>query len=166
MQGDPRFVVSDAAGEQVNAHEWGDGHAIDHKTALQFVIAWLQANLAGTKLVAAGHRVLLGGARFEAPVRIDADVLAYLDGLVAMETIAPALQCGRDPSASARHFPACCKSLASIARSIERCLRWRRPTRCPRTCAIHGLRHWGYHGISYDYISRQDAEVRSRGAAG
>ena len=67
------------------AHEWGEGHTIDHKTALHFVITWLEANLAGAKVVAAGHRVVLGGARFEAPVRIDADVLDYLDSLVVME---------------------------------------------------------------------------------
>ena len=71
MQGDPHFVVSDAAGKPMAAHEWGEGHAIDHRTALHFVITWLEANLVGTKVVAAGHRVVLGGARFEAPVRID-----------------------------------------------------------------------------------------------
>ena len=56
MQGDPHFVVSDAAGKPMGAHEWGEGHAIDHKTALHFVITWLEANLAGAKVVAAGHR--------------------------------------------------------------------------------------------------------------
>jgi acetate kinase len=38
MQGDPHFVVKDAAGKPLAAHEWGEGHAIDHKTALHFVI--------------------------------------------------------------------------------------------------------------------------------
>ena len=67
MQGDPHFVVKDATGKPLAAHEWGDGHAIDHKTALHFVITWLEANLSDMKVVAAGHRVVLGGARFEAP---------------------------------------------------------------------------------------------------
>ena len=35
--------------------------------------------------MAAGHRVVLGGARFHAPVRIEGDVLDYLDSLVVME---------------------------------------------------------------------------------
>src|SRR5580658_6311105 len=62
MQDDPHFVVKNAAGKPLDAHEWGEGHAIDHRTALHFVITWLEANLAGTKVTAAGHRVVLGGA--------------------------------------------------------------------------------------------------------
>nr|WP_294509455.1 hypothetical protein [uncultured Rhodopila sp.] len=70
MQDDPHFVVKNAAGKPLDAYEWGDGHAIDHRTALHFVITWLEANLANTKVVAAGHRFVLGGTRFEAAVRI------------------------------------------------------------------------------------------------
>src|SRR5271154_3606344 len=64
MQGDPHFVVKNEAGKPLAAHEWGDGHAIDHKTALHFIITWLEANLEDMKVVAAGHRVVLGGTRF------------------------------------------------------------------------------------------------------
>ncbi|MFZ1177497.1 MAG: hypothetical protein WAO15_14745, partial [Mycobacterium sp.] len=85
IQGDPHFVVKNAAGKPLEAHEWGESHAIDHRTALHFVITWLETNLADMKVVAAGHRVVLGGTRFEAPVLIDSDVLAYLDSLVVME---------------------------------------------------------------------------------
>ena len=52
------------------ASRW-KGH---HKTALQFVIAWLEANIADRKVTAAGHRVVLGGTRFEVPVKIEGDV--------------------------------------------------------------------------------------------
>jgi acetate kinase len=76
MQDDPHFVAKDPAGKPLDAHEWGEGHAIDHRTALHFVIIWLEANLADMKVVAAGHRVVLGGTRFEVPVRIDGEVLA------------------------------------------------------------------------------------------
>ena len=37
MQGDPRFVVQDAAGQPLDRHEWGEGHVIDHAAALRFV---------------------------------------------------------------------------------------------------------------------------------
>ena len=53
MQGDPHFVVQNAAGKPLDTHEWGEGHAIDHGTALRFVITWLEANLAGRKVWAA-----------------------------------------------------------------------------------------------------------------
>ena len=68
MHDDPHFVARDADGKPVDAHEWGEGHAIDHKTALHFVVTWLEANIAKLKVAAAGHRIVLGGTRFEAPV--------------------------------------------------------------------------------------------------
>jgi acetate kinase len=154
MQGDPHFVVSDATGKPMAAHEWGEGHAIDHKTALHFVIIWLEANLAATKVVAAGHRVVLGGARFEAPVRIDADVLTYLDSLVVMEPSHQPFNV-----AGARAFAEAFPGLPQVAcfdSSFHRTM-----PEVAQTYALAqdvrdtGLCHWGYHGISYDYISRQ-----------
>jgi acetate kinase len=85
MQTDPKFVAKNSAGKTLETHEFGKDRAIDHRTALHFVITWLEKNITGMKVVAAGHRVVLGGTRFEAPVLIDADVLAYLDSLVLME---------------------------------------------------------------------------------
>jgi hypothetical protein len=183
MENVPHFVVKNAAGKEFGVHEWAKGRAIDHKTALHFVITWLEANLGDRKVVAAGHRIVLGGSRFEAPVRIDSDVLAYLDSLVIMEpSHQPYNVLGARALAEA--FPglpqvACFDrgpriiavagnlghlwgeqhrietrtkpnhlwvnsgrltiggnySRSPTARSIGRCRRCRRPTRCPRTCA-------------------------------
>ncbi len=76
MQTDPHFAAKNSDGKPLDAHEFGKGRAIDHRTALHFVITWLEKTIAKMKVVAAGHRVVLGGPRFEAPVLIDADVLA------------------------------------------------------------------------------------------
>ncbi len=94
MQDDPHFVAKNPAGKPWDAHEWGDGQAIDHKTALHFVITWLEAN-ADMKVVAAGHRVVLGGTRFKAPVRIEGDVLDYLEFAGGDGAVAPDLQRAR-----------------------------------------------------------------------
>ncbi len=154
MQGDPHFVVSDTVGKPTGAHEWGDGHAIDHKTALHFVIDWLEANLIRTKVVAAGHRVVLGGTRFEAPVRIDADVLTYLDSLVVMEPSHQPFNVG-GARAFAEAFPGL-PQVACFDSSFHRTMPVVAQTYAlPKDVRDAGVRHWGYHGISYDYISRQ-----------
>jgi len=44
VQGDPHFVANGANGKPLHAHRWGAGHAIDHKTDLQYVITWLESN--------------------------------------------------------------------------------------------------------------------------
>ena len=43
MESVPHFVVKNAAGKEFVVHEWAKGRAIDHKTALHFVITWLEA---------------------------------------------------------------------------------------------------------------------------
>ena len=154
MQGDPHFIVKDAAGKPMAAHEWGEGHTIDHRTALHFVITWLEANLAGTKVVAAGHRVVLGGTRFEAPVLIDADVLDYLDSLVVMEPSHQPFNV-RGARAFAEAFPGL-PQVACFDTSFHRTMpEVAQIYALPKDVRDDGVRHWGYHGISYDYISRQ-----------
>jgi acetate kinase len=154
MESDPHFVVTNAAGKQLGQHEWGKDRAIDHKTALHFVITWLEANQSDTKVVAAGHRVVLGGTRFETPVRIDSDVLAYLDSLVVMEpSHQPYNVLGARALAEA--FPGL-PQVACFDSSFHRTMpEVAQIYALPQDVRDAGVRHWGYHGISYDYISRQ-----------
>ena len=154
MENEPHFAVKSDTGKPLDDHKWGEGHAIDHKTALHFVITWLEANLTDTKVVAAGHRVVLGGARFEAPVRIDSDVLGYLDSLVVME---PSHQPYNilGARALAEAFPGLMQ-VACFDSSFHRTMpEVAQIYALPQDVRDAGVRHWGYHGISYDYISRQ-----------
>ncbi|MEO8154734.1 MAG: acetate/propionate family kinase [Rhizobacter sp.] len=154
MQSSPHFAVKNAAGKLMHSHEWGEGQAIDHAAALQYVISWLAANLAETHIVAAGHRVVLGGTRYDAPVRIDSEVLAHLDSLAAMEP-------SHQPAniAGARAFAEAFPGLPQVAcfdSSFHRTMPAVAQTYAlPQELRDAGVRHWGAHGISYDYISRQ-----------
>ena len=154
MQRGPRFVVKDSAGHQMAAHQWGEGAEIDHAAAMTHVIGWLHANLTGRKLVAAGHRVVLGGARYTAPVMIGAEVLDHLDSLVAME---PSHQ--RFNLAAIRDIATAFPGLPQVAcfdSSFHRTMPEVAQTYAlPKEVRDAGVRHWGYHGISYDHISRQ-----------
>ena len=154
MQGDPHFVATRPDGTPWATHGWGDGHSIDAAAALQFVIAWLEANLAGAKVVGAGHRIVLGGERYEAPVRLETDVLDYLDGLVAME---PSHQAAN--LSGARAFAAAFPGIPQVAcfdTSFHRTMPDVAQTYAlPQAVRDLGVRHWGFHGLSYEYISRQ-----------
>jgi len=154
MEDDPRFVAKNPEGKPLATHDWGAGQTIDHKAALHFVITWLEANIADLRVVAAGHRIVLGGPRFETPVRIEGDVLDYLDSLSAMEpSHQPYNVLGIRALAEAfPHVPqvACFdnsfhKTMPEVAQIYA----------LPKDVRDAGVRHWGYHGISYDYISRQ-----------
>ena len=154
MQSDPHFVVKNEAGKPLATHEWGDSHTIDHKTALHFVITWLEANLADMKVAATGHRVVLGGGRFEARTRIDGDVLDYLASLAVMEPSHQTFNV-RGAQALAEAFPGL-PQVACFDSSFHRTMpEVAQIYALPRDVRDAGVRHWGYHGISYDYISRQ-----------
>ena len=136
MQDDPHFVAKNPAGKQLGAHEWGNGQAIDHKTALHFVITWLEANVADMKVVAAGHRVVLGGIALRG-TGADRGRRAGLSR-IRSRSMEPSHQTfnvrGARALAEAFPGPAAGRLLRQL-RSTGRCRRWRRPTRCRRTCA-------------------------------
>jgi acetate kinase len=154
LQAAPRFVVADGVGKPLDSYDWGEGHAIDHKAAMQFVVAWLEHRLVEIEVAAAGHRVLLGGTRFEGPVLIDDGVLDYLDSLSAMEPSHQPFNLR-----GARAFAAAFPSLPQVAcfdTSFHRTMPTVAQTYAvPKNVRDAGVRHWGYHGISYDYIGRQ-----------
>ena len=52
MQGNPHFVAKDETGKALDAQEWGKDHAIDHQTAMRFVVTWLESKIAGMRIVA------------------------------------------------------------------------------------------------------------------
>jgi acetate kinase len=158
MHIDPRFTVSNDTGKQLDTHTWGKNREIDHKTALQFVTAWLEANIVGLKVVAAGHRIVLGGSRFAGPARIDDDVLAYLDSLVLMEPSHQPYNV-RGARALGEAFPGL-PQVACFDTSFHRTMPEAAQTYAlPKDVRDAGVHHWGYHGISYDYISRQVAKL-------
>lgn len=163
LQGEPRFSVKDAAGKPLGAHGWGDDHVIDHAAAMQHVIRWLQAYLSDVQIVAAGHRVVLGGERFDAPVLIDDEVLAYLDGLVVMEPFHQPFNVA-GVRACAQAFPGL-PQVACFDSSFHRTMpEVAQIYALPKDVRDAGVRHWGYHGLSFDYISGQlpkfDAQAR------
>jgi len=154
MADDAHFVAKNPDGKQLGNHEWGKGHTIDHKTALHYAVSWLEANVTGMKVMAAGHRVVLGGSRFEAPVLINDEVLAYLESLCVMEPSHQIFNL-RGAQSMAEAFPDL-PQVACFDTSFHRTMPAVAQTYAlPKEVRDAGVQHWGYHGISYDYISHQ-----------
>ncbi|MFG1211871.1 acetate/propionate family kinase [Xanthobacter flavus] len=158
MAGDPHFIAKEPDGKPIDAHEWGSGHALSHKEALGYIVQWLEQHEANIKVVAAGHRVVLGGTRFEGPAKITSEVLDYLDGLSAMEPSHQPFNV-RGARAIAEAFPGL-PQVAVFDTSFHRTMpEVAQIYALPKAVRDTGVRHWGYHGISYDYISRQVPKV-------
>jgi acetate kinase len=161
----PHFTAQPRNGAKTIEHSWPKGTKLDHDGALDHVIAFLRAELAGARLVGVGHRVVHGGPDYAQPVVVDATVAAALDKLIPLAPL---------------HQP---HNVAPIRRLLER------PPDVPQVAcfdtAFHrtnpelaqrfalpeefyeaGVRRYGFHGLSYEYIASVLAQFDARIASG
>lgn len=159
----PNFNVKDAQGNTLDEQRWEQPKR--RAEAVETILDYVRAEAKDYRLVAVGHRVVLGGTEYPHAVVVDDAVLDVLDHY------APIV-----PS----HQPAEIEAI--------RLLRTSHPDLCQVACfdsAFHrtksdiadlyalplsyrdnGIRRWGFHGLSYDYISTQLPQLDSPLAAG
>jgi acetate kinase len=159
-----KFEAKDAAGAVIDSETWSDGDAPTHSDAVGHLLEFLRAS-AGPTPVAVGHRVVHGGTRFAEPVRVDEGVLAALDALVPLaplhqpHNLAPI----RAIAAAAPGLPqvACFdtafhRTQDALAQSFA----------LPPSITERGVRRYGFHGLSYEYIAHALPGVDARAARG
>ena len=153
----PHLIVRDAARKVVAEHEWTDG-ALDHHRATDEILAVGRDLLAGRPVVAFGHRVVHGGVRYDAPVRIDRGIVAELKKLIPL---APLHQ--PHNLAPIEAIAAAAPDMPQIA-CFDTAFHRRQPALAqafalPRALTDEGIRRYGFHGLSYDYIVRRLRET-------
>jgi acetate kinase len=124
----------------------------DHRQALHLVLDWLERSYPDLKLAAAGHRVVHGGAEFAAPVAVDDAVLAKLDTLIPLSPLHQphslagirALQGLRPGLPQVACFDtAFHRTMPELAQRFA----------LPAELSALGIRRYGFHGLSYEYIA-------------
>lgn len=148
----PQFVVKDAKGKQLDADDW-QGQPLNMEGALRFVLNWSETKETGIEIAAVGHRVLQGGLAYEKPVLVDDEVIAELESLETVEPSHEAFEVGAI-KAVAKANPKL-PQVAVFDTSFHRTMpavaqRYALPAEVAGTL----IRRWGFHGISYDFISR------------
>jgi acetate kinase len=129
-----------------------------HEDAFTHLVDWLSTHVDDVKILATGHRIVHGGARFHEPVRLTPEMVTELEQLVPLAPL---------------HQP---HNLRPIKRMLERRADWvqvgcfdtafhtTQPKLAqmfplPRKLFDEGIRRYGFHGLSYDYVSRRLPEV-------
>ncbi len=162
----PRFVVKDAAGKTLDQCRWQRSQQIDHDGALAHVLDWLDANRSRVgRLAAVGHRVVHGGAEFGSAVRVDA---AIVDKLQQFVPLAPLHQ--PHNLSPMRRLLAQRPGLPQVA-CFDTAMHRSNPGVAQMFAlpmALHdaGLRRYGFHGLSYEYIASVLPELDPAAAAG
>jgi acetate kinase len=148
----PRFVARDRSGQVEAETSWKEGDTFDHGRALDYLVSFLQRRLAGGHLVGVGHRVVHGGMDYTQPVRVDRAVLVALEKLVPLaplhqpHNLAPVrLLLERAPDL----LQVACFDTAFHRTSPEIAQRFALPAE------LHdaGVRRYGFHGLSYEFIA-------------
>ncbi len=136
-----------------------------HEQAIDFLIDWIERRIEGRRLAAVGHRVVHGGTRHAAPVRVNAAVLAELEALVPL---APLHQ--PHNLAAIRRLAALRPGLAQVA-CFDTAFH-RGQTEVAQAFALppeitrEGVHRYGFHGLSYEFIAQALPQVDPRAAAG
>ena len=160
----PRFTArqgNDVVGEK----EWPDGTRLGHDGAVAFLLEWLSGALSEQRLVAAGHRVVHGGARFTGPVLVDAAILTEIDALIPL---APLHQ--PHTAAAIAAVGAAMPGLPQVA-CFDTSFHHGQPAVAqafglPRRYADEGIHRYGFHGLSYEFIASALPQLDARAASG
>jgi acetate kinase len=148
----PRFVYRGPGGGVVEDRPLTDGPRLDHELALGLIVERCAARLDGLRPVAVGHRVVHGGVKLAAPVRIDDAVLAALDRLVPLAPLHQPhnLAAVRAVGRLAPHLPqVACFDTAFHRTQPEVAQRFA----LPRRFTDERVRRYGFHGLSYEYVA-------------
>jgi len=145
-----RFSAKDGAGAALIDEHLSEGAT--HEEALTALLQWLERVFPQHRLIAAGHRVVHGGAAYKGPVRIDSSVVRVLTGLIPL---APLHQPHHLAAIAAltKLYPA----LPQIA-CFDTSFHYTQPAvaaafALPRKLSEEGVRRYGFHGLSYEYIA-------------
>lgn len=163
LTGAARFAARDAEGALADEHVWDEppGHA----GAIAYLLDWLNDRMEGARLVAVGHRVVHGGLDYAAPIRVNATILARLRGLIPLAPlhqphnllpIAQMLETRPDLPQVACFDTAFHRTAPEIAQAFA----------LPAEITERGVRRYGFHGLSYEYIASTLPGIDPAAAAG
>jgi acetate kinase len=148
---EPRLVAR-ADGKVVTDRAWSAGASLTHEAFLGELLDWTDARLGADRLSVVGHRIVHGGAEFVAPVRLDAEVVARLD---AFSSLAPLHQ--PHNLAAVRAVAKARPGLLQVACFDTAFHRGHAPEvdrfGLPREWEAKGVRRYGFHGLSYEFIA-------------
>lgn len=152
LLGSPRMRVTGSHDQAIAERTWEEQQP--YHDVLQDLLDWIDGHLDTATLTAVGHRVVHGGPNRFAPERITIDLLEALDGLCPLAPL---------------HMPSNIAPIRAIARArpdlgqvvcFDTAFHRTMPQvaaryALPREYQDAGIRRYGFHGLSYEFIARQ-----------
>ncbi len=137
-----------------------------HQAALGLLVSWLHGHEAGWSIAGVGHRVVHGAQKFSQPVVLDAAMVDALRGFIPLAPLhQPHNLAGIDAlGAALPGVPQVACFDTAFHRSQPELAQL---FALPRAITAEGVRRYGFHGLSYEYIAealpRHIDPARARG---
>ena len=159
---EPRAIIKDSSGNSVLD---GPVPTNNHQEALAWLFDWIGQENPTLKPIAIGHRVVHGGDGLQKPILVTAEVIKTIESLIPL---APLHQPHNLSPIRfiADKFPklpqvACFDTAFHASQStIERMFA------LPRLWSKKGIKRYGFHGLSYEYIASRLPDIDPRAASG
>src|SRR5262245_56370144 len=153
----PRLLARNADGKVLVDQTWSQADASSVPAALDKVIAFLRATI-GALPTAIGHRVVHGGPHYSEPTKITATALTELERLSPLAPLHQPHNVGLIRSIWERQpqlLQVACFDTAFHRGHAEVADRYA----IPEALYAEGVRRYGFHGLSYEYIARHLEEI-------
>lgn len=148
----PRLQVRDATGRILADLSLQQTGPLSQTQALDRVLDWLDESETLTGLSAVGHRVVHGGMHYNRAVRVDAPVLALLRQLIPLAPLHQPYNLAAIERMAERHpqLPQVACFDTAFHRSNSELVQH---YALPEALFQSGVRRYGFHGLSYNYIA-------------
>lgn len=153
----PTLTASDGEGSELAEQSW-PAEGFGHDQAMRAILETAREHLPGSMVKGVGHRVVHGGTRFAAPVEVTSGIIPELEKLSPLAPL---------------HQPHNLAPIKAIAENMPHI----RQVACfdtafhqsqphlaqafalPRQISDSGVRRYGFHGLSYEFVSGRLREV-------
>lgn len=161
----PHFIAKDKSGAVLAEKRWDEGHELGHQGALEYLQSFMQQQRDGRELIGIGHRVVHGGPNYAKPIRMDQPLLQALEAFVPLaplhqpHNLAPIrllLQSRPELPQVACFDTAFHRSNPDLAQRFA----------LPGKYFDAGVRRYGFHGLSYEYIASVLPQIDPQAAKG
>jgi acetate kinase len=148
----PSASATGPEGEKIMPPDLGAKPPSVPSEVLPAILPWARDRLGGRQLAAVGHRVVHGGLRYSRPARVTAELLAELEALVPLAplhepyNLAPiklAMTLNPELPQVACFDTAFHRTAPEVDQAFA----------LPYSFFEEGIRRYGFHGLSYEYIA-------------
>lgn len=146
----PQLSVVDADGIEIKREDFSG--ALTHEQAAKKLISWLNAEvIKEARITSVAHRVVHGGERFISKTRVDETIIGHLESLIPLAPL---------------HQPQAIAVIKEIRTLLPEAVQYAffdtafhstqsevaSTYALPKALRAKGIRRYGFHGISYQYV--------------